>query len=237
MKVLVSIHDVTPAHADAVTRLWRMCAVRNVRPALLVVPDWHGSWPIDRYSSFVTWVRRRADEGCEVFLHGNRHDEVGSPRGLVDHARAFSRTNREGEFLTLSAGAARARMEHGLSRLRRVGLDPIGFVAPAWLARRECVGVASELDLAVSEDAGAIYLHRRGMHLDSPVVRWSARSAWRAYTSAAVADASSWWHRGHWLVRIALHPSDLSHPATASSVETTLDHWLGRRLAWSYSAL
>jgi hypothetical protein len=237
MKVLVSIHDVTPAHFDAVAHLWRICETRNVRPALLVVPDWHGRWPIERHATFTSWVRARADEGSEIFLHGERHDEEGLPRGWIDHARAVGRTDREGEFLTLTASGARERIKRGLARLRRLGLSPIGFVPPAWLARRECVSVINELELAVSEDVAAIYLHRRGMHLDSPVVRWSGRTAWRAYASAAAAELASWQHRGHWLVRIALHPGDLAHRATAASIEATLDHWLARRIAWSYSAL
>src|SRR5262249_46326111 len=93
------------------------------------------------------------------------------------------------------------------------------------------------LELAVSEDVAAIYLHRRGMHLDSPVVRWSGRTPWRAYASAAAAELASWQHRGHWLVRIALHPGDLAHRAAAASIGATLDHWIARRSAWSYSAL
>ncbi|HEY9229154.1 MAG TPA: DUF2334 domain-containing protein [Gemmatimonadaceae bacterium] len=237
MKLLVSLHDVTPAHSAAIDRLWRICASRNVKPALLVVPDWHGCWPIEGYSSFVDWVRARQDEGTDIFLHGERHDEVGLPRTWVDEWRAFARTDREGEFLTLDASAARSRLERGLERLRGVGLSPIGFVAPAWLSRRECGEAVTSLDLAVSEDTRAIYLHRRGMRLASPVVRWSARTQFRARASAVVAAAASWQHRSNWLVRIALHPNDLSHPVTAASVEDTLDYWLARRIPWSYAAL
>lgn len=237
MKLLVSIHDVTPAHADAVRRLWTICTERGVHPALLIVPNWHGEWPIEDHPEFVRWCLDGARDGSDVFIHGERHDEVGLRRGWIDELRAAGRTAREGEFLTLRHDAARERIRHGLDRLDRLGFSPVGFVAPAWLATNECRRAVGELGLAVSEDDRAVYLHRRATRLDSPVLRWSARSAWRAHASALVASAASWRHAGHWLVRIALHPQDLAHHATTRSLEESLDRWIGARLPWSYSAL
>ena len=49
MKLLVAIHDVTPAHAAAVERLWHICTHRGVLPALFVVPNWHGEWPLEDF--------------------------------------------------------------------------------------------------------------------------------------------------------------------------------------------
>ena len=92
MSLLVSIHDVTPGARDGVARLWELCARRGVRPALLVVPDWHGEWPLEPHPAFVAWLRARAAEGAEIVLHGERHDEVGSPRAAADALRALGRT-------------------------------------------------------------------------------------------------------------------------------------------------
>ena len=39
MNVLVSIHDVTPAHEAAVRTLWHLCTAVGVCPALLVEPE------------------------------------------------------------------------------------------------------------------------------------------------------------------------------------------------------
>jgi hypothetical protein len=55
--------------------------------------------------------------------------------------------------------------------------------------------------------------------------------------SAFVAAIARWRYRRHWLLRIALHPKDLSHPATARSVEETIDALIRGRTAWSYAAL
>ncbi|HVZ49872.1 MAG TPA: polysaccharide deacetylase family protein [Gemmatimonadaceae bacterium] len=235
--LLVTIHDVAPPLMPKVRRLWDVCALRGVRPGLLVVPEWHGAWPIERDPDCVGWVRDRAAEGAEVFLHGERHDEVGSPRGWRDRVRAFGRTNREGEFLTLGYDAARARIDRGLARLRALGLDPIGFVPPAWLARADGHRAVREAGLAVSEDDGTIYAFRSRRVIPSPVVRWSSRGAFRAYGSLVQAALRWRLQRHASVLRIALHPADLDHPATAASVERELDRWLGIGPAVGYASL
>ncbi len=237
MKLLVSIHDVTPAFEEEVAELWSLCRVHGITPALLVVPSWHGAWPLDESPSFVQWLRDRSHDGAEILLHGLRHDEAALPRGLVDELRALGRTDHEGEFLTLGSDGARYRIRRGIEQLRDVGLDPVGFVAPAWLWRSEARAVVTESGLAVSEDEHAIYLHRRGIRLSSPLLRWSARTPFRAWMSAAVAEAESWRHRDNWLVRLAVHPGDLRHPTTKRSVRRTIERWAAVRHPWRYTSL
>jgi predicted deacetylase len=237
VSLLVSIHDVTPALADGVRRLWTLCAERDLRPALLVVPDWHGQWPLEAHPAFVAWLRDRAADGAEIVLHGERHDEVGLPRGLGDVLRAWGRTAREGEFLTLDEAAAGARIRRGLERLRALGLEPVGFVPPAWLARDEGHQAAGGSGLGFSEDDRAIHLYPSGRRVPAPVVRWSARGTVRAWGSVAVARARWALQAGAPVARIALHPQDLGHPATARSLGPTLDRWLARHPAIGYTAL
>jgi len=237
VSLLVSIHDVTPALADGVARLWALCAVRGVRPALLVVPDWHGAWPLEAHADFVAWLRARVADGAEIVLHGERHDEVGLPRGLGDALRAWGRTAHEGEFLTLHGPAAGERIARGRARLRAVGLEPVGFVPPAWLARDEGHRAAGASGLGFSEDDSSIYLFPSGRRLAAPVVRWSGRSAARAWGSVAVARAR-WAVQGRTpLARIALHPQDLRHRVTAASLGPTLDCWLARHRPITYGSL
>lgn len=237
MALLVSIHDVTPALAPKVDTLWALCRAHGVTPALLVVPDWHGAWPLEAHPAFVQWVRDRAADGAEIFLHGERHDEVGLPRRWIDHWRAFNRTAREGEFLTLDAPAARERIERGLARFARLGLEPIGFIPPAWLARDACYAVAADCGLAFSESDTAVALLARRAWIDSPVVRWSGRTAFRARASAVVADLRWATQRRAPCVRIAFHPGDLDHPACAESIARALPRWLGDRPATRYADL
>jgi uncharacterized protein len=235
--LLVTIHDVTPARRARVEALWRICAARRVVPGLLVIPDWHAQAPVEGDPAFGDWVRARAAEGAEIFLHGERHDEVGSRRSWRDELRAFGRTDREGEFLTLDYTAARDRIDRGLERLRMIGLEPIGFVPPAWLARPETHLAAKDAGLAVSEDDGAIYVHRSGSRVASPVVRWSARTQLRAVASVAGARLRWALQRRAPVMRLALHPGDLESPATARSIELALDQWLAVRPQSFYRAL
>jgi predicted deacetylase len=237
VSLLVSIHDVTPAWADQVARLWTLCAERGLSPALLVVPDWHGSWPLARHPEFVGWLLSRSAEGAEIMLHGERHDEAGLPRRTADAWRAWGRTAGEGEFLTLDRAAAAERIARGLTCLRGLGLDPVGFVPPAWLARPGTYRAAAEAGLRVSEDDGAIVLLPSGHRVASPVLRWSARTPGRAWSSAAVAEVRWLTQRRAPVARIALHPGDLQRPATARSVVRSLDRWLTVHRPIRYEAL
>jgi uncharacterized protein len=237
--LLLSIHDVTPALEGRVRALWELCRARGVVPALLVVPNWHGEAPLERAPAFVRWIRTCADLGCELFLHGERHDEHGVRRGWRDAWRAWGRTAREGEFLSLDEAAARERIERGLACLRRLELEPIGFVPPAWLARPGCWRAVDGSGLRLSEDARAVHIHgaARRTRVASPVIRWSARTTMRAHGSSVVAAARWSMQRRAPVVRIALHPGDLAHPRTTRSVAVALDRWLGDRPATAYRSL
>jgi len=235
--LLITIHDVTPALQDRVEILWRLCRAHGVVPGLLVVPEWHGGSPIEGEPLFGEWVRARAAEGAEIFLHGERHDEIGAPRSWRDELRALGRTNREGEFLTLGLDAASAKIARGLARLRALGLAPIGFVPPAWLAKPDTHVACRKAGLAVSEDDSTVYVHTTNTALASPVVRWSARGACRSYESV-VQERLRWTlQREAPVVRIALHPADLDHPAVERSLDRALGDWLRVRRQTSYAEL
>ena len=224
--LLVSIHDVSPAQAPDIAELWAICRERGITPALLVVPNWHGAFPLQRHPQFVEWIRERAAEGAEIALHGERHDEVGLPRRASDSWNAWGKTDREGEFLTLDSTAARERLDRGLSLFRQLGLNATGFVPPAWLAREVTHEAAAAAGFVFSEDARSIRLLPVSRQVHSPVVRWSARTELRARGSVWVARVRTMAQRGSQFARIALHPSDLHHPAIARSVLETLDRWL-----------
>lgn len=237
MKLLVSIHDVTPAHEIRVRSLWRLCRSMGVTPALSVVPNWHGRWPLERHPAFAHWLRDRVADGAEVFLHGERHDERGMTRTVRDELRAFGMTAAEGEFLTLSGTEAERRIRRGLATLARCGIEPVGFVPPAWLAHRECSSAVSDCGLRFFEDVSSIHLSQRGTRLPSPVTRWSARHPWREAASRFVARTRFVLDRHSWLVRVALHPSDLASRTIQRSVIETMRRWLTVRRPWRYSDL
>ena len=235
--LLVSIHDVSPAQAAAVRQLWALCVSCRVTPALLVVPNWHGQWPLEEHPEFVDWVRARAHEGAEIALHGERHDEIGLPRQPKDSWRAWGKTNGEAEFLTLNAGAAHERVTRSLERLRQLCIEPTGFVPPAWLAQEATYRVAAEAGLSFSEDDKTVRLLSLNRQVPSPAVRWSGRSPARAWASIAVAQTRWLLQRTSSFPRLAFHPGDLDHSAISASLEPTLRRWLGRHSAGRYADL
>ena len=217
MTLLVSIHDVTPALERDVFRLWDMCASRGVAPALLVVPDWQGRWPLHRFPAFTHRLRSWVLSGAEIVLHGERHSH--------------------GEFAALDRSAALQRIHRGLEILRSLDLEPVGFVAPQWKISEEGHAAVGDAGLRFSEDARCIRLLPTGRRIPSPAVRWSARTAVRAWGSVAVA-------RGRWLLqrrapypRLAFHPQDSAHPRAARDLAPTLDRWLSRHVPARYSDL
>lgn len=237
MTLLVSIHDVAPPFEPQVRELWSLCSSYGVRPALLVVPRWHGAWHLEQHPRFTNWVYARADEGAKIFLHGDRHDEVGTLRSPRDWARAAGRTAKEGEFLTLDYEQARERIARGMRTLNACGLVPLGFVPPAWLARDETRAAARDEGLAYSEDTRFVWRLSDATPIAAPAVRWSARTRVRAVVSARVSDVR--WHlqRHARYLRLALHPTDLDHPATRASLVRAIERWLGVRDTVCYSSL
>jgi predicted deacetylase len=211
----------------AVRQLWQLCRERGVVPALLVVPDWHGTAPIESDAECLDWLHGAVRDGAEVILHGERHDEVGHPRRPGDELRAWGRTAREGECLTLSASELCALVGRGLSRLRHLGFSPLGFVPPAWLMRPGARAGAYEGGAAFVEDEAAIRF-ADGRQVRAPVVRWSARTPVRAQLSVLVANWRWRVQRGEATMRLALHPGDARHPAVLQSVRDALVQWTSR---------
>ena len=236
LRLLVAVHDVTPAHARRLEVLYQLLDELGVRRyALLVVPNWHGAWPLAEHPEFSGRLHERAASGAEILLHGLRHDEVGLPRSLAHRLRTFGRTDHEGEFASLTPVEAAARVARGLAALRGVGLEPLGFVPPAWLAGPTLPRILREEGLAFTEDARAIVvLNGEVRRIAAPATCWSTRRRWRAAGSVLVAALRLRLERTRPLVRVALHPSDAAGPAVLASCRRTLAALLAQRELTSY---
>jgi uncharacterized protein len=234
-QLLVAIHDVTPAHARHLETVFALLDQHAVpRYALFVVPDWHGRWPLEADDAFVAKLRERRRAGAEVFLHGLRHDEVGTRRSPLQHLRAWGRTAREAEFMSLSRVEAARRVDSGLETLRRAGLDPVGFVAPAWLAGEGLSSVLMGRGLTITEDAFWVRDLAGDRRLRAPALQWSTRARWRATAGVGIAAARQRLERRRPLLRLAIHPPDVGVPAVERSLRRALRFLLENRRALSY---
>jgi predicted deacetylase len=234
-QVLVSVHDVTPAHTVRIQKIFSLFSdIGLTQYALLVVPNYHGAWPLDEHPGFAADLHRRQEAGMEIFLHGLRHDEEGLRRTIGQALVAAGRTNREAEFLALSPADAATRVDRGLEILHRCGLNPVGFVPPAWLFGRGTVQIIRERDLPITEGILAVtHMHWR-RRLMAPALGWDTRKRWLVKACAALAALRCLVERSRGIVRLAVHPQDVDDPVAGPSLRKTLRRLLETREAVSY---
>ena len=145
-RLVVSVHDVTPESRSRVESMLEMLTRLGIaRRSLLVVPNFRGTRPLDADEDFCAWLRGCRARGDEIVLHGYEHVGVGRPRTAGERLRNRWFTQGEGEFLSLDYHAAFDRIARGQAMLRRAGLHPQGFVAPAWLITRDGLRAARDL--------------------------------------------------------------------------------------------
>jgi predicted deacetylase len=241
MTVLVTIHDVTPRFASEVETLLAFCERADIRPALLVVPDYHGNWPIERYPDFCARLRELQSCGHEIYLHGYYHqsaredpDAVGLPsRGAIANAlRTLTKPARaryaqrwvsagEAEFSDISPELAARKLNLGRNQLESIGLRLDGFVAPAWSMSHAILPLLANHGLHFTEDHFRIYdpvIERSRLTL---LINYATRTLTRLAVTAAFARAGR--VAAPLLpVRVALHPADLTSRLLNSEVPKLL---------------
>ena len=124
--LLASIHDVGPRFESEVDRLVDQLEahVGRGRFAMLVVPDHWGEAPLANAPAFAARLRRWAESGVEMFLHGWSHRDDSAHDNRAAAWKAKHITAGEGEFLGLDRAEATRRLRAGRAafialRLRR----------------------------------------------------------------------------------------------------------------------
>jgi uncharacterized protein len=235
--LLASIHDVSPRFEGEVDRLLELLAPHvGERLAMLVVPNHWGDAPIIPGSAFAGRLRRWAESGIEIFLHGFFHSDR-AQHGGADRLRARLMTAGEGEFLGLSQGAASSRIAEGRALLEDlIGGRIDGFVAPAWLYGKGALAALAECRIPIAEDHMRVWSPATGARLArGPVITWASRTAVRLASSRLAAAALR--NAPPRVLRIGVHPPDCRHPALVASIHRTLEKGTRRHRAARYSDL
>ena len=230
-KLVVSLHDVTPAHllrlrrAEALFRRMEVDAVQY-----LFVPEFHGRYRASEYPDFLDWCRRDRSFKVSWWLHGYYH--LDNPPelkpvelSLVDRLKRRFLTAGEGEFLTLDSAMQRRRIIAGLEEFSHCfpGVKPAGFVPPAWLFKSETLlPLLRELGLPYTEDHNHLYDVNRNLVKFAPVVTWATRTLFHKYGSLVVCPLRARWFQRESIVRVAMHPHDFDHPITVKNIERVL---------------
>lgn len=244
-RLLISLHDVTPAHADRLERAERLLASLGVQAVTyLFVPDFHGRSPAVARADFAAWCRLPRPFQIAWCLHGYFHLEgVGAAGDLrvATPTEWFGRTfltDGEAEFLLLRGGLLDERLRAGVDSFTRcLGRAPAGFVAPAWLYNEQLMPALERLGFAYTESHFHVFDLRRGRAIRAPLTTWASRTpAHRAGSIVTARVQRLVWDRRP-LVRVALHPGDFAHQSIVDSIRRLLDAVRARRREVTYDEL
>lgn len=241
--LVVSIHDVSPrTWAATKTMLDDLAKWGVARVSLLVIPDHHQQGHILKDADFCRWLVDRAAAGHEAVLHGYYHLRVRrGTEGAWNRLVTESYTAGEGEFFDLAEAEAFERVTRGRDEFRSVGLEPAGFIAPAWLLGAEATRAVARAGFQYTTRIGQVEdLVRNEAHVSQSLV-YSVRAAWRRVVSLGWNSLLLRALGSRPLVRIGLHPPDWKYPAIreharkciaralASREAITYEDWLGRQ--------
>ena len=236
--LLASIHDVSPRFESEVDELMMLLGTHvGSRLAMLVVPNHWGDAPIVPGSPFATRLRRWADEGVEMFLHGFYHRDMTDHAAIAERLRAGFMTAGEGEFLGLSEQDATERIAHGRSLIEDIiGRPIVGFVAPAWLYGRGALEALRQTSIPLAEDHMRVWSPVDGKRLArGPVITWASRTHLRLQSSLAASAVLR--HAPLSVLRIGVHPPDVHYPSLVQSIRTTFRVATGSRRSGRYANL
>jgi uncharacterized protein len=231
MNVHVSVHDVSPAWAPEIEMAVALARRHGARPALLVVPDYHGDWPLLAHSSFCRRLQQWSREGSEIYLHGFFHRSSGRRASdALDRARQFVQqrwvSNQEAEFSDVTRDDARFRLEQGERVLAHADLPLEGFVPPAWSMRKWLVPLLAERRYPFTEDHTTIYDPLRGRSRTSLVLNYATRTRARLLSTLAYCRIASL-AGPLFPTRIAIHPMDMRHRVVRDELDRLLSRFRG----------
>jgi predicted deacetylase len=237
LSVHVSIHDVSPVWERELDVALDMAHEAGVRPALLVVPDYHGRAPLARHPAFIERLRRLESEGHEIYLHGYYHRSrawddpeavaasargTRSPWDRVRHGFAQRVVSAsEAEFSDVSREEATSRLDAGEKALRDAGLTIRGFVAPAWSMPGWVLALLAARGYRFTEDHLRIHDPAGGRSRASVVLNYASRTPLRLLSSALWCRLARPARR-FLPARIAIHPADMHFALLRREIEAVL---------------
>lgn len=236
-RIAVALHDVEPATFERCALIRDWLSDHGVdRVTLLVIParDLH---PLgERSPEMSEWLAERRRAGDSIAQHGFQHERAG--RGALSYQTLLSPARRAGEFVGLDADETSRAVNAGWRVLKLAGIEPDGFVAPAYAYTP---ALRSVLPRRFRWWAGLLGLHRPGGEdvergrLLSPAWGMSSDGLLkRALSPAMIRTGSLLCGR---TMRLDLHPGDLQHPRQMIALEWVLGRAGRQREAITYDEL
>jgi predicted deacetylase len=245
--IAVALHGIEPATFERCALIRDWLDDHGVdRVTLLVIParDLH---PVgDRSPEMVSWLHQRRLLGDSIAQHGFQHVRSASQRAGPRRLMPAHPQRRSGEFVGLDGPETRRAVDAGWRVLKLAGIEPDGFVAPAYAytaALRRALGLRFSwwADLlrvhAVGSSAAAGTEGAQGSQIGqlAPALRLTSPGpVGRALSPALVRAVSLLPTRA---LRLDLHPADLSHARHMMALEWVLSRTGRRRRAVTYREL
>jgi hypothetical protein len=234
--LVVSVHDVSPATRSACeTIVAELVALGLKRCSLLVIPDYHHTGNFLDDEDFCAWLETLVKASHEVVIHGYCHErEERKSDTLRDKLATRFYTAGEGEFYNIDAATAKKLLTIAREEFRMAGFEPDGFIAPAWLLSQEAETVLRELGFQYTTRLRSVIDLQNDRQYTSQSLVWSVRSSWRCVTSMIWNSILFKVTRNNPLLRISIHPADLSHPRIWRQIRRTIMRALENRYAFTY---
>jgi predicted deacetylase len=224
--LVVSLHDVSPhTRENCEQALTALDHLGIKQCSLLVIPDHHHRGHFLNDPVFCAWLKAQADHGHEIVIHGYYHQrERRAAESTVQKLTTRFYTADEGEFYDLDRATATALFQTAHADFQKLGLDPSGFIAPAWLLSSEAEAALRDCGCEYTTRLGSVLdLRHARLHLSQSLV-WSVRSAWRRKLSLAWNALLFRRLAANSLLRISIHPVDAKHRAIWAQI-TSLIAW------------
>jgi hypothetical protein len=235
--ILVALHDVEPATFDRCALIRDWLADHGVeRVTLLVIParDLH---PLhDRRPEITEWLHECQRRGDAIAQHGFQHLQL---RRAAWPRQTLTRIAHadEAEFVGLDAEETHRAVEAGWRVLKLAGVEPRGFVAPAYAytqSLREALTSRFDWWVELLRVRRGLSAHSTAQPLLSPPIKLAAGGAINRLLSpgllriGALAAGST--------LRVDVHPGDLDHTHHMLALERVLQG-SRRRTAVTYDDL
>jgi predicted deacetylase len=229
--IAVALHGIEPATFERCALIRDWLDDHGIdRATLLVIParDLH---PVgERAPEMVSWLRERRRAGDSIAQHGFQHvcsRRNGARRDML--ARAHGQ--RLGEFVGLDSAETRAAVNAGWRVLKLAGIEPDGFVAPAYAytaALRETLGTRFRWWASLLRVHRARMIDGTGLEREPIVPAWSfeAGGPFSRLLSPPLVRLGSMLPGSN--LRIDLHPVDLRHTRHMLALEWVLSRSEGR---------
>jgi len=198
----VSIHDVTKSSLSKVKRIKELLMEEGIEKiTYLLIPNYHEK-------ETLTEVREEIKEVIsdgEPVLHGYTHK--GKEYFKLSPMKLF--TSNEGEFVSFEEKELKERIRKGKKMLEKLGINPKGFIPPAWLIRKTTLKTLKEEGFEFATNRYFIFNLKINQKLFSPVVTFSCREPIQWLSKELFLLQTDLYARFLKAVRVAIHPCDI----------------------------